>query len=138
MIRQRLCWACWDKCSLRGCGLAVRVGSGAPADGLLYLQQPLGRCDRRRGRWGCEESTSCGAGINPLPHGLSFVGHTRILRRARHPSRAQASHTHDEGPSRASDSLLLGEVASTERWEEMPHCAKQRKEEKAFHTGLKS
>lgn len=33
MIRQRLCWACWDKCSLRGCGLAVRVGSGAPADG---------------------------------------------------------------------------------------------------------
>lgn len=31
MIHQCLCWACWDKCSLRGCGLAMRVERNAPA-----------------------------------------------------------------------------------------------------------
>ena len=66
MIRQCLCWACWDKHSERGCGLAVRVESAAPADGLLEPCSPWGGAIRGVEE-GCEGSASCGAGISPLP-----------------------------------------------------------------------
>lgn len=111
--------------------------SDAPAAGLLELCSPWG--DAIRGvEGGVRGVCKLRCWYQPSAHSLSFVGHTRILRGARHPSRAQASHTRDEGPRRASDSLPLGEMASPDRWEEMSHCAKQRKEEKTFYIGLKS